>query len=216
MSSKKKGKPLGISTHLAEIPTASSSRNALYESTEVLDTMFVGAMCFALDTVEEGGVPEPLQTSLDNNFETLSQQSSEDFDLPSENVPNNPIGDLYAFYLELMVQGAQPYPGDPNWHTSEECFDEKRFLSYWISETQYIVMDSELDEDHTLEAAWLKDPEFMPVCGTLEYAPERLDSVQLNLSRQNTIEAKSATYYPGRCKSCLRSTSVAKAGKSHN
>jgi hypothetical protein len=123
--------------------------------------MFVGSMRFALDTVEEGGVPEPLQTSY-NDFETLSQQSSEEFDLPSENAPNNPIGDLYAFYLELMLQGAQPYPGDPKSRTSEECFEEKRFLAYRISETQYIVMDSELDEDHTLEAQWLQDPEFMP------------------------------------------------------
>jgi hypothetical protein len=66
--------------------------------------------CVFLDTVEEGGVPEPLQTSLDSDFEILSQQSSEDFDLLSENVPKNPTGDLYAFYVELMLQGAQPYP----------------------------------------------------------------------------------------------------------
>ena len=82
MPSKKKGRPPGIQAHAAHIRTDSSSRDALFESTEVLDTFLVGTVRFGdLGGVEEGG--EPSQT-----FEKTSD-SEESFDKISDSVTRN-------------------------------------------------------------------------------------------------------------------------------
>ncbi|KAF8172626.1 hypothetical protein K438DRAFT_1611694, partial [Mycena galopus ATCC 62051] len=111
--SKTKNRPPGLHVHFAEMGMQGySSRDALNESTEVLETFQVGAVRFGnLHGVEEGG--EPLQTFADSSVD-----SETEFDLVSEisstneinSVPERPIGDIYAMYTELMLQNAQPYP----------------------------------------------------------------------------------------------------------
>ncbi|KAJ7192771.1 hypothetical protein C8J57DRAFT_1265102 [Mycena rebaudengoi] len=97
--SKNKGKPPGFNSHAVHIPHASTSRDALYESTEVLDTFYVGAMHFGdISGVDEGG--EPLQTfgGSESEFELDSDHSSQhDVDSADGDAPSCAIGDLAGF-----------------------------------------------------------------------------------------------------------------------
>ncbi|KAJ6562647.1 hypothetical protein B0H19DRAFT_1260213 [Mycena capillaripes] len=155
--SKNKGKPPGISAHTAYIPTASSSRNALRESTTVLESMHVGPIRFGdLSGVEEGG--EPLETFVnfsessesDESFDLVSDQNSicEASPLPSKvdssETPRR-IGDLHAMIAALALQAAQPYPGDEAICDTEETSEDKRFFMYLVAEDQYLVMDHKSD-----------------------------------------------------------------------
>ncbi|KAF8131294.1 hypothetical protein K438DRAFT_1999045 [Mycena galopus ATCC 62051] len=171
--SKMKNRPPGLHVHFAEMGMqGSSSHDALNESTEVLETFQVGAVRFGnLHGVEEGG--EPLQTFVDSSVD-----SETEFDLVSEisstneinSVPERPIGDIYAMYTELMLQSAQPYPGDERFVSPEECWSERRFWMYRISDTEYIVEDHSHNEGLVLNAELLRNPDFMPA---LWYAQTR-------------------------------------------
>jgi hypothetical protein len=130
-SSKKKGKPPGMHSHAVDIPTTSSSRDALYESTTVLETLQVRAMRFDyLGRVEEGG--EPIQsfenlTDSGDSFELISEPNSQnEIDSAPGDAPSRPIGDLYAFCAEFMLQAAQPDPGDLQ--VPDKVFNAKWFL----------------------------------------------------------------------------------------
>ena len=184
--SKKKGKPPGFSAHAAHIPNeSSSSRDALYESTQVLETLHIGAIQLQFNGVEEGGEPlqnltstitePPNNSPSESEFETLSDTSSWS-EISRPDHPPRPAGDLYAFYAALMLQAAQPYPGDSP-SSTEDNFEEKRFLLYLISDHEYVIMDSERDEQLTLEVHLLHNPDFMPA---LWYAQTLADNMGLD------------------------------------
>jgi hypothetical protein len=114
---------------------------------------------------EEGG--EPLQYFRDSvnsdEFEIVSEPGSNNEDSETDYAPARPVGDIYAFYAGMMLQAAQPYPGDPQPCGTDDCFNETRFLMYLISDNEYCIMDSEHIESLTIEANLLHDPVFMPV-----------------------------------------------------
>jgi hypothetical protein len=84
--SKQKGKPPGFGVHAVRFSNARDK--ALYESTEVLDTLPIGAV----------GLP----------FESNNESDQEVEYAP----PPRSIGDLYAFNAELALEMGQLYPGD--------------------------------------------------------------------------------------------------------
>ncbi|KAJ7120111.1 hypothetical protein C8R44DRAFT_736964 [Mycena epipterygia] len=102
-----------------------------------------------------------------------------DSESPSEGSPpiSSPIGDLYTFYASLLLQEAQPYPGDVNPVEPGDGFDSKRFLMYLISDDEYIVMDNESDFELTLSSSLLHDESFKPA---LWYAQARCFAVGLD------------------------------------
>ncbi|KAJ6632422.1 hypothetical protein B0H10DRAFT_2206781 [Mycena sp. CBHHK59/15] len=168
-SLKKKGKPPGFAAHGVRF-SMRDSRDALNESTTVLESMHVNSARFKLSGADEGG--EPLQTFSDAHLSLNGLNSdSSSYDLgditdsepeyipcepgheypccaarlkaapspdsesapgsPSKDSPfvSSPIGDLYAFYASLMLQEAQPYPGDISssfkpalWYAQARCF----------------------------------------------------------------------------------------------
>jgi hypothetical protein len=75
--------------------------NSLYESTEVLETLHVGAISYDLLEVEEGGVP----------IQGSELQTMEIFDSQHDNSPVNPIGDLYALQAKLALFVLSTIPG---------------------------------------------------------------------------------------------------------
>jgi hypothetical protein len=173
--SKKKGKPPGLQANAVQmsIPSGSSSRDALHESTQgVLETF---ALRFNSSGVQEGGEPLQAFSDSENDFDLISDVSS---DLGVESVgENTPIGDIYAMHVELMLQNAQPYPGDNLLPDAEGLASEKRFLVYLFSDTEYIVSDSAHLEGIVLSAELLRDADFMPA---LWYAQMRAEELGLN------------------------------------
>ncbi|KAJ7658986.1 hypothetical protein B0H17DRAFT_1145402 [Mycena rosella] len=87
------------------------------------------------------------------------------------------MGDLYAFYTALMLQSAQPYPGDLRPLDPDKCFDEKRFLMYLVSDTEYIILDHQNGTDLTISVESLHNPDFMPA---LWYAQARASELGMN------------------------------------
>ncbi|KAJ7699210.1 hypothetical protein B0H17DRAFT_1196303 [Mycena rosella] len=197
--SKKKGKPPGMSTHAVRLQLGSTSRDALHESTTVLETMHVGAIHFDFDGVEEGG--EPIKTlpsdseSLNKSFELVSElESVESIDSeptnpsPKKRQPTcdkpgywcleggdlEPIGDIYAFHATLMLQSAQPYPGDASPCNPEEGFNEQQFLLYSVFDTEYVIMDQERTSDITISKECLRNPDFMPALWYAQTLAEEL------------------------------------------
>ncbi|KAJ7499920.1 hypothetical protein FB451DRAFT_1016643, partial [Mycena latifolia] len=134
MTSKQKGKPPGFGAHGIDIPIQA----ALYETTEVLETLQVGSAAIGIE-VDEG------EGTTNINFDSL----------PSELMPSQLIGDLLAKYAEVVLQMAQPFPGD------NESQVEKRFMIYSISETEHLIMDNATSEDTVISTEYLRDPEFM-------------------------------------------------------
>jgi hypothetical protein len=140
------------------------------------------AVHFELDEVEEGG--EPLQTfSETEEFGSLTEPSSpSDFEFSSlsdvdSSTPLHPIGDLYVLYLELALHSAQPYPGDEVVMNADDCFGQKRFSVYRISDSEYVAMDNETDVDVVLEDECLYTSGFMPA---FWYAQTRMQALGLD------------------------------------
>ncbi|KAJ6599947.1 hypothetical protein DFH09DRAFT_1303300 [Mycena vulgaris] len=73
----------------------------------------------------------------------------------------------------LMLQSAQPYPGDSHLISPDECFDGRRFLMYPISDNEYLIMDNQRDTENTISVESLHNPDFMPA---LWYAQLLLDT----------------------------------------
>ncbi|KAJ7697359.1 hypothetical protein B0H17DRAFT_928432 [Mycena rosella] len=138
--SKKKGKPPGFSTHAVHVQSGSVSRDALYESTEVLETMHVGAVRFC-DSVFESSSDEsylevsnvdnlsmPDVKSLSNSSDGRSHASMPD--LQSECEPREPglprsrqLGDVLGNTAAALLDFFQPYPGDERVPWSDERRD---------------------------------------------------------------------------------------------
>ena len=163
--SRQKGKPPGFGLHAARFSNARDS--TLYESTQVLDTLPVGAVGLTFDAaevVEEGGMPT----------ENLNEISDELFEQEVEHSPpSRPIGDLYAFNAQLALEMGQPYPGDD----AEFNHNERRFCVYRISDSQYVVMDSMVDYDCLIDDEHLQNSGFML---SLWYARERQQAIGLD------------------------------------
>jgi hypothetical protein len=130
----------------------------------------------------EGG--EPLQ-SFENfadsgdEYELISEPNSHnENDSVLEDTPSRPIGDLYALHAALMLQAAQPYLGDHSTYNPDEPFDDQRFLIYLISDSEYIVMDSEHDEGITLKVELMHNEGFLPA---LWYAQARSELLGLDM-----------------------------------
>ncbi|KAJ7214744.1 hypothetical protein C8J57DRAFT_949589, partial [Mycena rebaudengoi] len=64
------------------------------------------------------------------------------------------IGDLPAKYAEVILQMAQPYPGDKSSQI------EKRFLIYRTSDTEHVIMDNSTGEDVLIPSGFLENPLF--------------------------------------------------------
>ncbi|KAJ6608177.1 hypothetical protein B0H10DRAFT_1955639 [Mycena sp. CBHHK59/15] len=174
--------PSTSSTHAVRLGSGSASRDALYESTTVLETMHVGSVMPNLGRVEEGGVP---------TLETLGYSDSESFDLISEalsvisgsseersdsNHPegpcgklldecphcwkhaSKPIGDLHAFLAAAMLHAAQPFPGDFNPCSPGETQKQSRFLLYTLSSLSEDVVEPVSLRSSGLKSSgkWLK------------------------------------------------------------
>jgi hypothetical protein len=75
-----------------------------------------------------------------------------------------------------MLQAAQPYPGDPA-TCIPEAFDDQRFYIYLISDSEYIVMDSEHVEGITWNIELMHNPGFLPA---LWYAQARAEQLGLD------------------------------------
>ncbi|KAJ7648829.1 hypothetical protein B0H17DRAFT_1215537 [Mycena rosella] len=203
----KKGKPPGLSTHAVRLQSGSASRDALFESTAVLETLHVGAMQFDLSGVEKGG--EPIQTldfSDPESFDLISElQSVISDDSEPKGTPLKkrkpgcadptcwcmkgggikPIGDIYTFNAALMLQAAQPYPGDASPCEPDDAFKEERFLLYSVSEDDYIIMDRQRDSELTINKEFLRNPDFMPA---LWYAQEILEGMGLDSHDTVSVE----------------------------
>jgi hypothetical protein len=65
-----------------------------------------------------------------------------------------PIGDSQARFAEIVLQHAQPFPGEDDAQT------EKRFAIYEISPTEHVIMDSRTFEDVVVLSRDLQDPTF--------------------------------------------------------
>ncbi|KAJ7465210.1 hypothetical protein FB451DRAFT_1488751 [Mycena latifolia] len=123
--SKKKGKPPGFSTHAMRLQSGSTSRDALYESTEVLETLHVGAILSGVEGGESIQILETFSDS-DGSYELISESNSDSDSEDSQPQESPcPIGDLYVFYTAMMLQAAQPYPGDLKPCGPEEGFNKK-------------------------------------------------------------------------------------------
>ncbi|KAJ7331563.1 hypothetical protein DFH08DRAFT_966547 [Mycena albidolilacea] len=81
VKSKTKGKPPGSNT--SQVASTSAVDNSLYEGTEVLETLRVGAILHDLLEVEEGGVP----------IQSSELQTMENFSFQHDDSPVNPIAD---------------------------------------------------------------------------------------------------------------------------
>jgi hypothetical protein len=117
VTSKQKGKPPGFGTHAVRLPTASDSSrggSALYESTEVLETLPLGAMDFALE-VEEAGEPIQEQTAIAN------------FNFNFHRETKNLLDDILVNYAAWVLRAGQPYPGDDSSIGDESLGNESRF-----------------------------------------------------------------------------------------
>ncbi|KAJ6545721.1 hypothetical protein B0H19DRAFT_894430, partial [Mycena capillaripes] len=157
--SKKKGKPPGMAAHAVHIPTASSSRDALRESTQVLEAF---ALRFGdLSEVEEGG--EPLQTfdTSEHDFELVSGVDSQ-----SENEPSCPpershrLGDVLGKTVAALLEFFQPYPGDERVPWADERRDSTRFRVLRPANNVYTIEDSYFDEVTILPLEYLRVPTF--------------------------------------------------------
>jgi hypothetical protein len=133
--SKQKGKPPGFGIHAVRF--AGERDAALYESTEVLETLPVGSIGLSLGANE----------SIDGSDQEVEYSP-----------PPRSIGDLYAFNAELVLEMGQPYPGDAE--GVEFNGTERRFCVYRTTETQYVIMDSITDDDRLIDDAHLRDPRF--------------------------------------------------------
>ncbi|KAJ7681487.1 hypothetical protein B0H17DRAFT_1205763 [Mycena rosella] len=203
VTSKKKGKPPGLSTHVVRLQSGS----ALVESTAVLETLHIGVMQFDLSRVEEGG--EPIQTldfSDPESFELISELQSviSDDSEPKESPLKKrkpgcadptcwcmeggdvkSIGNIYAFKAALMLQAVQPYPGDASPCEPDDAFEEERFLLYSVSDNNYIIMDRQRDSELTINKEFLRNSDFMPA---LWYAQEILEGMGLDSHDAVSVE----------------------------
>lgn len=59
-----------------------------------------------------------------------------------------------------MLQSAQPYPGDES--IGDDGFSEGHFFLYTVSDTEYVLMDHQRDEELTILIESLYNPDFMP------------------------------------------------------
>jgi hypothetical protein len=144
VKSKTKGKPTTI-----QVVSTSAVDNSLYKSTEVLETLHVGAISYNLLEVEEGGVP----------IQSSELQMMEIFDSQHDDSPVNPIGDLYALQAKLALLYSQPYPGDEPM-SADECWQDEHFDICWWNDAEYIIFDHETNEEVILEAKYLQCSKF--------------------------------------------------------
>ncbi|KAJ6459700.1 hypothetical protein C8R47DRAFT_1226521 [Mycena vitilis] len=153
ISSEKKGQPPGISTHAANIVTSSASRDALWESTEVLESMHIGAARlgnFAFE-VAEGG-EEPLETFGSEFFDcmALEQFFDEGYSSPGcFRVTEQDAETLYVLDWGWNMAALLP---------KDYLRDPSRDLFAWFEVSVRIV-----DEDEPFEVLGSNDYEALPV-----------------------------------------------------
>ncbi|KAJ7894992.1 hypothetical protein B0H14DRAFT_3426602 [Mycena olivaceomarginata] len=105
--------------------------------------------------LEEGRLYAPLQ-SVGLSF---GADGAVDFsDQVEYTSPPRPIGDLYTFNAELALEMGQPYPGDAVGVKIDPA--DRRFCVYRTTETQYVIMDSIVDDKRLIDDAHLHDPHF--------------------------------------------------------
>ncbi|KAJ7506470.1 hypothetical protein B0H11DRAFT_1627671, partial [Mycena galericulata] len=64
------------------------------------------------------------------------------------------IGDLPARFAELVLQHAQPFPGE------NDVVIDKRFMIYEISPTEHVIVDSQMLDDAIIPSQHLRDSKF--------------------------------------------------------
>ncbi|KAJ3817554.1 hypothetical protein F5880DRAFT_1445964, partial [Lentinula raphanica] len=71
-------------------------------------------------------------------------------------------GDPVAEQFEFLLHKGAPYPGEDE--ADESFTDVERFCAVRVSDTEYILLDSTLDEgDYCIDSRTLLDPDFRPV-----------------------------------------------------
>ncbi|KAJ7690538.1 hypothetical protein B0H17DRAFT_904559, partial [Mycena rosella] len=166
--SKKKGKPPGFATHSVRFESPAASRDALYESTEVLETMHVGGISFALDGVVEGGVP--FTKSLDDSEESYELIAESSSPWPGEpeapaRLPGIPprahrLGDVLGNTIAALLNFFQPFPGDEQVPWSDDRRDAVRFRVLRYGDENLVIEDNYFDSATVLEMENIRCPAF--------------------------------------------------------
>ncbi|KAK6977902.1 hypothetical protein R3P38DRAFT_2425074, partial [Favolaschia claudopus] len=87
-------------------------------------------------------------------------EAQEGGDTPQKSVlvelqPAQQIGDLPARFAQIVLQFAQPYPGDDKFIQVES-----RFVLYRVSDSEHVIMDNYTDIDVLIESKRIEDPTF--------------------------------------------------------
>ncbi|KAF7327530.1 Gag-pol polyprotein [Mycena kentingensis (nom. inval.)] len=175
LRSKRKGKPPGMSTNAVHV---GSSRDALLESTTVLETMHVGAV--GLGPLESGS------TNSGTILECLSNATSEFSILEAADAPAQPdvyvpkaVGDLFALVASRILEAVDYFPGDESLPSPEALGGNPRFWLEYTDSDQYIIHDQLILDEHDVlvDREYLEEPWFRPAA---LYALKRAKAMDLD------------------------------------
>ncbi|KAJ7108630.1 hypothetical protein C8R44DRAFT_636353, partial [Mycena epipterygia] len=161
-SSKKKGKPPGFAAHGVRF----STRDALNESTTVLESMPVNSARFKLSGADEAG--EPLQTLSDAYLSLNELTSGYDgmTDSEPEFTPCEPgheayrLRDVLGNTVAVLLDFFQPYPGDEHIAWCDDRWDSICFRVLGPYAEFYTIEDTYTDEVTILAMSSLRAPCF--------------------------------------------------------
>ncbi|KAJ6592564.1 hypothetical protein B0H19DRAFT_920195, partial [Mycena capillaripes] len=162
--SRERGKPPGFGLHAARFSNVAES--ALLESTQVLDTLPIGAiglMFNAEDSSTDSEMP-PLVGVSDSEDEEFLNEATPRPEVVRDNgkkfpKPRRQLGDVMEDAVRLILEVSQPYPGDER-VVDKEILQKPRFDVMRVADDCYVVKDEYFLEISILPLEYLRVPAF--------------------------------------------------------